>query len=207
MRPASWACWTRWRPIRSPQPNSPKPSASNAGPLRRILRGLVIEEVSVENADGTFELTELGLALARRSGPLHVRANLYYRAAGGLLDALRTGGTAFETVYGQPFFAYLDGDSDAQAGFEASMAGRAVAEARDVVAAYDFGPYRTVVDVGGGRGILLAAILGAVPPATGILLDRPAPVEQARTHLAGAGLCRPGPVRRRRLLRRGADGR
>jgi hypothetical protein len=55
------------------------------------------------------------------------------------------------------------------------MAGRAVAEARDVVAAYDFTPYRTIVDVGGGRGILLAVILDSAPRATGILLDRPAP--------------------------------
>jgi predicted O-methyltransferase YrrM len=158
------------------------------GPLRRILRGLVIEEVSVERADGTFELTEVGVALARLPGPLQVRATLYYRAAGGLLDAVRTGGTAFETVYGQPFFRYLDTESEAQAAFEASMAGRAVAEARDVVAAYDFRPYRTIVDVGGGRGILLSAILHAVPHATGVLLDRPDVVAQARKHLGAAGL-------------------
>ena len=159
-----------------------------ADPLRRILRGLVIEDVALENADGSFELTELGSALARRPGSLQVRGSFYYRAAAGLLDALRTGGTAFEAVYGQPFFGYLDGHPDAQAGFEGSMAGRAVAEARDVVAAYDFGAYRTIVDVGGGRGILLAAILDSAPQAAGILLDRPAPVEQARAHLAGAGL-------------------
>ncbi len=54
-----------------------------AGQLRRVLRGLVIEEVAVENADGTFELTVLGLALTLRSGPLKIRANLYYRAAAG----------------------------------------------------------------------------------------------------------------------------
>ena len=159
-----------------------------ADPLRRILRGLVIEDVALENGDGSFELTELGSALARRPGSLQVRGSFYYRAAAGLLDALRTGGTAFEAVYGQPFFGYLDGHPDAQAGFEGSMAGRAVAEARDVVAAYDFGAYRTIVDVGGGRGILLAAILDSAPQAVGILLDRPAPVEQARAHLAGAGL-------------------
>ncbi len=158
------------------------------GPLRRILRGLVIEEVSVERADGTFELTAVGLALARLPGPLQVRGSLYYRAAAGLLDAVRTGGTAFETAYGQPFFSYLDAEPEAQAAFEASMAGRAVAEARDVVAAYDFGPYRTIVDVGGGRGIMLAAILGAAPQATGVLLDRPEVVAQARSHLGGAGL-------------------
>lgn len=158
------------------------------GPLRRILRGLVIEEVSVERADGKFELTAVGLALTRLPGPLQVRGSLYYRAAAGLLDAVRTGRIPFEAVYGQPFFRHLDAEPEAQDAFEASMAGRAVAEAQDVVAAYDFGPYRTIVDVGGGRGIMLGAILDAVPQASGVLLDRPDVVTQARRHLDAAGL-------------------
>lgn len=156
--------------------------------LHRILRGLAIEDVVVEQPGGAFELTGLGSALANAAGPLRVRAGLYYRAAGGLLDALRTSGTAFETVYGRPFFAQLETDSDAASAFEASMAGRSVAEARDVVAAYDFTAHRTVVDVGGGRGVMLSTVLAAAPHATGILLDRPMVTDQARAHLDEAGL-------------------
>jgi hypothetical protein len=42
-----------------------------------------------------------------------------------------------------------------------------------IVAGYDFTPYRTIVDVGGGHGRLLAAILGATPAARGVLFDQP----------------------------------
>ena len=157
-------------------------------PLARLLRGLVIEDVVAEPGDGTFALTPLGVALAGLAGPLRVRGSLYYRAAGGLVEALRAGGTAFDAVYGRPFFAQLDADRTAEAAFEASMAGRAVAEAQDLVAAYDFGPYRTVVDVGGGRGVLLGAVLESAPGAAGILLDRPSAIAAARAHLDGAGL-------------------
>ncbi len=154
----------------------------------RAIEDRAIEDRAAEPGDGRFTLTPLGEALAGLAGPLRVRGGLYYRAAGGLLDALRTGATAFDTVYGRPFFAELDADRSAEAAFEASMAGRAVAEARDLVAAYDFGPYRTVVDVGGGRGVLLGAVLESVPEAAGILLDRPPAIRAARAHLAEAGL-------------------
>ena len=58
----------------------------------------------------------------------------------------------------------------------------------DVVAAYDFTGLRTLVDVGGGRGVLLAAILAASPDSTGVLADRPAAIPQARAFLDSAGL-------------------
>jgi ubiquinone/menaquinone biosynthesis C-methylase UbiE len=68
------------------------------------------------------------------------------------------------------------------------MAGRSDQEAADVVAAYDFTELSTVVDVGGGRGVLLAAILASAANAHGVLLDREAAVPAARTHLESLGL-------------------
>jgi hypothetical protein len=68
------------------------------------------------------------------------------------------------------------------------MAGRAEQEAHDVIAAYGFGDLRHVVDVGGGRGILLAEILRAVPDGRGVLVDRAAAIPAARAYLDGAGL-------------------
>ena len=68
------------------------------------------------------------------------------------------------------------------------MAGRAAQEAEDVVAAYDFGALGRLVDVGGGRGVLLATILRAAPALAGTLLDREAVIPMARQHLETAGL-------------------
>jgi len=62
------------------------------------------------------------------------------------------------------------------------------AETEPVLEAYDFSPFRTVVDVGGGNGTQLAAILRRYPSTTGILYDLPAVVERAPTNILRLGL-------------------
>lgn len=136
---------------------------ADASALTRVLRGLAIEEVVEECEDGRFALTSVGASVLDPRGPIVVRGELYYRAAAGLLDAIRDGRVAFESVSGEPFFAHLDRHRKHQSAFGASMAARAEREANHVVAAYDFTALRTLVDVGGGRGVLLAAILQAAP--------------------------------------------
>ncbi|WP_073266575.1 methyltransferase [Cryptosporangium aurantiacum] len=165
---------------------------ANPGALARVLRGLAVEGVVTEDGEGGFALTDLG-ALLREGpgslrGPAVVRGGLYFRAVAGLLDAVRSGGTAFEHAYGARFFDHLDRHPADGSAFQDSMAGRAVREADHVVAAYDFAGVRRLVDVGGGRGIVLAAVLGAAPHVTAVLFDRPAVAEQARERLTATGL-------------------
>ena len=112
---------------------------------------------------------------------------MYYEPAAALLRALREGGTPFELVLGEPFFDHLARHPDREAVFQGSMAGRSEREADDVVAAYDFTPFRRLVDVGGGQGILLSAILRSAPGLEAILLDRPAAIEDARGRLERDG--------------------
>ena len=160
-----------------------------ASPLARVLRGLAAEGILDEVDGGRFALAPPGEALAALRGQVVARGEVYYRAAAGLLDALHAGDTAFERVYGERFFDHLAKDADAEAAFNASMAARADREARDVVAAYDFGRLRRLVDVGGGgSGVLLTAILRATPALRGVLMDRPAAIATARERLAAAGL-------------------
>ena len=128
-----------------------------------MLRGLVIEDVLAEDDDGRFALTPVGACLTALSGAAIARAEVYYAAAAALLDTVRGGGTAFERVHGERFFEHLGRHPAKDAAFQASMAGRAEQEAQDVVDAYDFGGIDHLVDVGGGRGVLLAAILDAAP--------------------------------------------
>jgi hypothetical protein len=160
---------------------------ADADALTRVLRGLSLEGVVVEE-DGRFALTELGALLPAFAGPLRARGELYYRGASDLLGAVRAGGTSFERVYGASFFAHLDAHPSHQAAFEASMAGRAEQEAEAVVAAYDFGAFSSLVDVGGGRGVLLAAILRSAT-LDAVLFDRAGAVEAAREFLGSGASC------------------
>ena len=148
------------------------------GLLHRVLRGLAAEEVVDERADGRFALTALGELLTAGSpgslrGTVSARGEVYYHAAGGLVDALRGGGTPYEIVHGRPFFADLAADPPRRAAFQASMASRSAREAGAVVAAYDVARFGTVVDVGGGGGVLLRAVRDRAPHADLVLFDRP----------------------------------
>jgi hypothetical protein len=161
--------------------------------LTRALRGLVLEEVLAEEEGGRFALTELGQCLradAPRSmrGPVLARGEVYYQAAAGTLAAVRHGGTAFEHVHGDRFFDHLRRHPEQEAAFQASMTARSEQEAGDVVAAYDFGGIGRLVDVGGGHGILLGAILRSAPDLHAVLVDQPAVVEEARRRLIAEGV-------------------
>jgi hypothetical protein len=158
---------------------------ADAGALTRVLRGLALEDVFDEH-DGRFSLTPLGECLARMGGPIRARGKVYYAGAAGLLDAVREGGTAFERTYGAPFFEHLAEHPEQEAAFQASMAGRSEQEAGAVVSAYDFSGIASLVDVGGGRGILLRAILDAAPHIKATLVDRAGAVEAAREHVGAA---------------------
>jgi hypothetical protein len=161
--------------------------------LARALRGLVLEEVLAEEEGGRFALTELGQCLradAPRSmrGPVLARGEVYYQAAAGTLAAVRHGGTAFEHVHGDRFFDHLRRHPEQEAAFQASMTARSEQEAGDVVAAYDFGGIGRLVDVGGGHGILLGAILRSAPDLHAVLVDQPAVISDARLRLAAEGV-------------------
>ena len=156
--------------------------------LVRVLRGLVTDEVLAEEADGRFALTPVGECLRSGPGAALARGEVYYEAAAGLLDTVREGGTAFEHVHGERFFDHLARHPDREAAFQGSMAARSEQEAHDVAAAYDFSGLRRLVDVGGGRGILLATILRANPDLHGVLTDREAAIPAARAHLDDASV-------------------
>jgi hypothetical protein len=170
---------------------------AQVGALRRVLRGLAAVGVFDEQADGRFGLTPLGHFLREGvpgslRGAIMARGDLYYRAAAELLPSVREGGVPFERAYGEEFFTWVTGRPDLGAAFQASMADRSRQEADDVVAACDFSRFTRLVDVGGGPGVTLAAILAATPGLHGVLFDLPDVVARAGDRLAdmiAAGRC------------------
>ena len=153
-----------------------------------MLRGLVIEDVLEQDDHGRFALGTLGAALIALRAPALARGEIYYGPAASLLECVLEGGTPYERATGDRFFDHLHRHPELEAVFHAGMAGRAEQEAADVVASFDFSGFSRLMDVGGGRGVLLAAILTAAPTMTGVLVDREVALGQARTFLDEAGV-------------------
>ncbi len=105
-----------------------------------------------------------------------------------LLHSVKTGEPAF-TLTGdtQPFSHAAERPEEA-ALFDEAMADWTKQVAIAASAAYDFSGFRTIVDVGGGNGTLLAGILGATAGPRGIVFDLPPVAARAQTRLAEMGL-------------------
>ncbi|MHA4816742.1 methyltransferase [Streptomyces aculeolatus] len=149
----------------------------DASHLARVLRYLAAHGVFRQEDDGRFALTPLA-ELLRDDVPGSMRAyvdvhghDIFLRSAAGLIDALRTGGNPFEAAFGMPFYQYLFANRELGMKFDTSMASFSERLSDQVAAAYDFGSARRVVDVGGGRGGQLRAILRRNPHLEGTLMD------------------------------------
>ncbi|WP_312989707.1 methyltransferase [Crossiella cryophila] len=161
--------------------------------LYRLTR-LLIAFGLVEDRDGVLHLTELGRYL-RADVPGSVRGAIELALDPVLSHAwtelghtVRTGETAFDHVHGHGLFRHLDADPAAAATFHRVMAGSTRVVLPAVVSAYDFGPLRTLIDVGGGDGTLLAALLSAYPALRGTVFDTPAAIGAAAGVFAAAGV-------------------
>jgi O-methyltransferase domain/Dimerisation domain len=162
--------------------------------LHRLLRALAGLGIFAEAEGGTFALTPAARLLQTDApGSLRGLALLYgadwlWRSYGDLLHSVRTGAPAFAHVHGQSFYEYLQEHPAAGAVFQAAMSGSSAEEAAAILAAYDFAPAATVIDVGGGQGALVAALLQAHPHLAGVVLDLSPAIAGAKALLAAAGL-------------------
>ena len=158
--------------------------------LRRLLRFLVAMGILTEDGDGRFAATPLGEPLrsdhprSLRTVALLMGAPFIWRPWGQLYEATLTGQPAFDRVYGEPFFAYLGHSPEDAAVFNELMTSSTSVPA--ILGAFDFSGFMKIVDVGGGKGILLRGILERYPHATGVLCDLPSVVADAHELNASA---------------------
>jgi SAM-dependent methyltransferase len=156
--------------------------------LRRLLRALVTLGVCTECGNDSFVLLPRGdvlrsdVANSVRSWVLWFGQH-QWSSWGQLAHNVKTG----ETRRGAGF-GFLDRDPQAAARFNGAMVELTRLVAKDLVRAYDFTGLKRVLDVGGGCGTLLAAILDAYADLHGTLLEMPHAAEAARRHLAESGV-------------------
>jgi hypothetical protein len=176
---------------------------THAHSLSRMLRALASLGIFAEDSNGNFTNTPLSLTL-RADDPQSLRglAMLFglppiWTSWGHFYDAVVTGQPSFDRIHGAQFFEYLDSHPDDAAVFNAAMTSGSSLFISAILAAYDFSNFKRLVDVGGGQGALLRAILSANPRLQGVLVDLP-------TVVAGAASLR-DPVMANRCEIVGAD--
>ena len=162
--------------------------------LYRLLRALASLGFFAETIDGRFQLTAFAQTLRSDvPGSLRGLALLFgdewlWRAYGMTLHSVTTGLPAFDLVHGQALFEYLQRHPEAASTFDQAMTANSEQESTAVLAAYDFSDAVNLVDVGGGQGALLAAILKAYPQAYGVLFDQGSVIDRARNVMDYAGV-------------------
>jgi len=169
-------------------------TGTHAASLYRLLRALASCGVLTEVEPASFALTRLGTAL-RKDAPGAARATILtlaggwqWRAWDNFLYSLRTGQPAMLEAFGKGLFEYLAENSEDRGMFCQAMVGIHGSDGAAVVKAYDFSPLSTVVDLGGGTGMLLTTILQANEHLRGILVDLPETIPQARRLVEARGL-------------------
>jgi hypothetical protein len=172
------------------------------GPLERILRCAASLGLLAQPAPGRYALTQAGRSLcggvsgSMRAAVLATGESAGWQALLGLDVTALTGEPAFAARHGRGFYDHLAAHPDRAAVFGEFMASRS-ADVAAALAALDFGGDRVVADIGGGSGMVLAAILAAIlaahPHLRGLLVDRPHVLDQPRSHLStGSGTEGPG---------------
>jgi hypothetical protein len=161
--------------------------------LRRVVRALVATGVFTELEDGRIALNAAAAAL-QIDAPANTRdvvinfGEEMYRAFGELLHTVRTGETAFETVYGQPLFDYYTSHPAAEASGSARMRARSLPVTAELVASDLVQGISSMIDVGGGTGTVVTAILEAHPDLRAVLYERPTVLPLARDYLTAHGV-------------------
>jgi hypothetical protein len=162
--------------------------------LSRVLRMLASIGVFAQVSPGRFGLTPLGETL-RSDAPGSLRdfaiaetAFGHWQPWGRLIDSVRTGQRATRETLGREIWDWYAQHPDEAAYFNAAMGNVSAIAASEVIRVYDFSKARTVVDVGGAHGVLLAAVLKSNPRARGILFDLPHVIATAQGAIEAEGL-------------------
>ena len=162
--------------------------------LRRFLATLASIGVVRQNGEDHWELTPMGECL-RGDAPGSWRdfarwfgCDAHYAAFGALEQSVRTGQSGFAKIFGELSWAYMERDHETGRCFDRAMSSVAATAHPLILSQYDFAGIGTLVDIGGGQGELLSAILARYPAMRGIVLDLPHVVEAARARIVARGL-------------------
>ncbi len=169
-------------------------SAISEDVLRRVLRALAQYGVFAESIDGKFENTDLSNFMrsevdsSLRDAILFLNHDVSLRAWLAFEQCMKDGRSHFCEVNGTSLFALVAEDNKLNEHFAKCMANLYGPEAEKIAAGYGFGKFRRMIDVGGGQGHIMAAILAAHPAPTATVFDLESTAALAREFMASRGL-------------------
>jgi hypothetical protein len=165
-----------------------------ADSLYRLLRALASVGVVHEEDGRSFSLTPVGDHLRSDASAslagwaTFIGVTSHWQAWGDLEHSVRTGESAFRHVHGADVWDYRTTHLEESAVFDRAMQSLTRAAQSALTEAFDFSRFRTVCDVGGGNGALVAAILPAYPQLQGVVFDQAHVVADAERVLESAGV-------------------
>ena len=182
--------------VEKPQPVGQLAAATNTQEraLYRVLRSLAGAGVFQEIEPRVFALTPPAELLrsdapnSMRNGAIFMGEEWHWRVWGDTLYSVLTGKPAWGHVHGKEVFDYFTANTEQAEIFNRAMTDMSMGTAPAVVEAYDFSGFKTLADVAGGHGYLLAQVLKANRNLRGILFDVPPVIEGAGAMLEREGV-------------------
>ncbi|MEC3957231.1 methyltransferase [Nocardia sp. CDC153] len=166
----------------------------NEDALRRLMRLLISGGVFTQRRDGAYQQTGISEGL-RSDAAVSLRdlfrllgSDLHRKHWTTLPESVRRGRSLWPETEGMEFFEYAEQHPEAGELFDRAMTSVGSLATEPIQAAYDFGRYGSIVDIGGGRGSLLLDILRRHPSMRGTVFDLPRVVESLPEQLLGPGL-------------------
>ena len=167
---------------------------TSVSPLLRLLRALASMDLLEDLGCDGFALTAMGNHLrsnvpgSMRNFALMFGGERAWRSWGELQHCVKTGESGTHHIYGMGSFEYLAANPDQAVIFNEAMAENTRQVAQALIAAYDFSQFGKIIDVGGGNGALLGAIIAANPGVRGAVFDLPRGNADALRKLTDAGV-------------------
>ncbi len=158
----------------------------NEDALYRLLRALASQGIFEETAPRTFKNSGISHCLRKdepgsiRPALLYWGTDFYYQSFGEILHSIETGEPARARLFGNSEWEYMQQHPELASIFDDAMTNLSSMQAPAIAAAYDFGTWESLMDIGGGNGILLSHILRTHKNLRGVLADQPHVLERAR---------------------------
>ncbi len=159
-------------------------AGANADALGRVLR--LLSAYGIFESNGNKFSHSPASRLLRKDHPQSMRGfvrmfglSINWKAYEAFQETIKTGEPAVEKIYPGGFWNYFSEHKEESNIFNEAMADKAKGQLHGIMASYNFSDFKTIADIGGGRGHLLQAVLDSAPNAKGVLFDLPHVIEDA----------------------------